>query len=76
MPLSGAGNIVHTDNRKRVMTNENGRLTGIDISLRDLVVLFVKVAIAAIPAMILITLVYMVIGVGVAALFMPSMMAP
>jgi hypothetical protein len=76
MPLSGAGNIVHTDNRKRVMTNENVRLTGIDISLRDLVVLFVKVAIAAIPAMILITLVYMVIGVGVAALFMPSMMAP
>jgi hypothetical protein len=53
--------------------SERVTVTGIDMSIGDLVVLFLKVAIAAIPAMIVISIVYMVIGMIFMAAFWPRM---
>lgn len=60
------------EQRGYVMSQEI-HLTGIDMSIGQLVVLFLKIAIAAIPAMILLSLLYAVIGMMFMAAFWPAM---
>lgn len=53
--------------------NEAVRITGIDMSIGQMAVLFLKIAIASIPAMILLGLLYLAIVTLLTFAFWPAM---